>query len=109
MIGKANNWVNNLSENRGAVPLIREFVLQRFPLARKRKVTNRDNLLESGLIDSLGVLELVTFMQQEFSVSVTDEDLTAENFQDIESMGRFVERSLHWNPELGDNSRRDSG
>ena len=70
---------------------IREFVLQKFPLARKRKVANNDNLLESGIIDSLGVLDLVAFLQQEFAVAVADEDLTPENFQDIECMARFVD------------------
>lgn len=59
---------------------------------------NGDNLLESGIIDSLGVLELVTFMQQEFALAVADEDLSPENFQNIESMARFVERSLELQP-----------
>ncbi len=82
-----------MSENRDVITRIREFVLQKFPLARKRKVTDHDNLLESGVIDSLGVLDLVTFLQQEFSVTVTDDDLTPENFQNIERMAQFVQRS----------------
>ena len=73
-----------LAENKDATLRIRQFVLQKFPLARKRSVANGDNLLESGIIDSLGVLELVTFFQQEFSVAASDEDLTPENFQNIE-------------------------
>jgi len=80
-----------VSQNKDAILQIREFILQKFPLARKRKVANGDNLLESGIIDSLGVLEIVTFLQQEFSVAVADEDLTPENFHSIECMARFVE------------------
>ena len=87
-----------MSENTDAVLRIRQFVLQKFPLAKRRNVTDHDNLLESGIIDSLGVLELVTFMQREFSVTVDDEDLTPENFQNIECMARFVERSLELQP-----------
>jgi len=79
-------------ENTDAIVRIRQFILQRFPLAKRRKVTDQDNLLESGVVDSLGVLELVTFMQQEFSVTVNDEDLTPENFQTIECMAQFVAR-----------------
>jgi acyl carrier protein len=90
--------VNGVPENTDAVLRIRQFVLQKFPLARRRGVGNGDNLLESGIIDSLGVLELVTFMQQEFALAVADEDLTPENFQNIESMARFVERSLELQP-----------
>jgi len=87
-----------VSENKNAIVRIREFILQKFPLARKRKIANCDNLLESGIIDSLGVLEIVAFLQQEFSVAVADEDLTPENLQNIERMARFVERSLELQP-----------
>jgi len=90
--------VNSVSENKNAIVRIREFILQKFPLARKRKIANCDNLLESGIIDSLGVLEIVAFLQQEFSVAVADEDLTPENLQNIERMARFVERSLELQP-----------
>ena len=83
--------MNGVSENRNATSEIREFVPQKFPLARKRKVANSDDLLESGIIDSLGVLDLVPFLQQEFAVSVADEDLTPEHFQNIECMARFVD------------------
>ncbi len=86
--------MTELVANNEAVLRIRQFVLEKFPLARKRTVANGDNLLESGIIDSLGVLELVEFMRQEFSVAVADEDLTPENFQNIESMARFVEHNL---------------
>jgi len=92
-IEKVKNWVDDVSENRDASSRIREFLLQKFPLARKRKVANDENLLESGVIDSLGILEIVEFLQREFSVAVSDEDLTPENFQNIECMAQFVERS----------------
>ena len=85
-------------DDKDAILRIRQFVLQKFPLARKRSVANGDNLLESGIIDSLGVLELVTFFEQEFSVAAADEDLTPENFQNIECMARFVERRLELQP-----------
>lgn len=98
VIEKAKIRENGVPEKTDAVSRLRQFVLQKFPLARKRRVADGDNLLESGIVDSLGVLELVTFMQQEFSVTVNDEDLTPENFQNIECMARFVERSLELQP-----------
>jgi len=87
-----------MSENKDATMRIRKFVLQKFPLARRRAVTDDDNLLETGVVDSLGVLELATFMQQEFLISVDDEDFTPENFQNITSMARFVERHVELQP-----------
>jgi len=70
---------------------VREFILKRFPLARKNQVKNSDHLLESGMLDSQGVLEVVAFIEQEFSISVADDDLVPQNFQTIDRIAAFVQ------------------
>ena len=70
---------------------IRKFVFDKFPLARKQQIKDSDPLLESGVLDSLGVLDLVGFVEQEFSVHVADDELTPENFQTIDRIAAFVE------------------
>ena len=72
---------------------IRGFVLAKFPLARKRGVKDSDELLESGIVDSLGVLDLVGFLEGEFGLRVSDDDLLPQNFHSIESMVRFAEQA----------------
>jgi acyl carrier protein len=69
---------------------VRQFILGKFPRARKQGVKDSDALLESGMLDSQGVLEVVTFIEQEFSISVADEDLVPENFQTINQIVSFV-------------------
>jgi acyl carrier protein len=71
---------------------IRAFVFEKFPLARKRGVRDSDELLESGIVDSLGILDLVAFLESEFGLGVTDEELLPENFRSIEQVARFAER-----------------
>lgn len=70
---------------------IRQFVLKRFPLAAKKKIQSTDDLLGSGVVDSMGVLDIVTYLENEFSIVMTDEDLTPNNFRDIEAIARLVE------------------
>lgn len=86
--------VNSVLANGNAVSRIRNFVLQTFPLARKRNITDSADLLDGGIIDSLGVLDLVNFLQQDFAITVEDDDLVPENFKSIERMAQFVERIL---------------
>jgi acyl carrier protein len=50
-----------------------------------------DNLLEVGVIDSLGFVELVDEVQTRFGVSVRDVDITEENFGSIEAIARYVD------------------
>lgn len=49
-------------------------------------------LLTSGLLDSLGILELTTFMSSHFRIEILDEDFTSENFDTIGDLARFIER-----------------
>ena len=70
---------------------IRAFLLEKFPLARKRGVTFQDNLLESGILDSLGILDLVAFVEQNFGIVLNDDELVPDNFQSIERLGAFVQ------------------
>lgn len=50
------------------------------------------SLLESGILDSLGILQLVTFLSDEFGIEVTDDDFVAENFETVGSLAQFVAR-----------------
>ncbi len=71
---------------------IREFVLKAFPLARKSAVNGNQKWLESGVIDSLGILDLVHFLEQQFSIQVADEELLPENFESLDAVAAFVRK-----------------
>lgn len=70
---------------------IRSFVLEKFPIAKKRQLKDSDELLESGIVDSLGILDVVTFLESEFGLTVSDEDLLPENFRSIERIAQFAQ------------------
>jgi acyl carrier protein len=70
---------------------IREFILKMFPRARRLQVKDDDALIEGGMLDSQGVLEVVSFIEKRFAISVADEDLAPEHFQTIERIGAYVE------------------
>ena len=71
---------------------LRDFVVRKFPLARSRNIGNDTALLEGGIVDSLGVLGLVSFIEETFRVPVSDDDLLPEHFQSIESLTAFVRK-----------------
>ena len=87
--GIADSTGNDVTENHLNAQ-IREFILEKFPLARKQHLKDTDALLETGILDSLGVLDLVSFIEQKFSIGMTDEELMPENFQTIERIAAFV-------------------
>ncbi len=69
---------------------IHKFLLEKFPLARKAKVERETALLEKGILDSLGILDIVSFLESEFSITINDEELVPENFQSLETLSAFI-------------------
>ncbi len=55
---------------------------------------DNESFLASGIIDSLGVMQLVNFIESEFAVRVADPELVPENFDSVEKVSAFVERKL---------------
>lgn len=70
-----------------------EFVRRRFATAT-RAPTVDTLLFREGIVDSIGVLELVQFIETQFEINIPHEELVLENFQSVAAMCDFVERSL---------------
>jgi len=71
--------------------LIIRFILATYPRAHQKGLDSNTLLLENGVVDSIGVLELVGFLETEFGVAVADEDLNADNFRTVAQIGAFVQ------------------
>ena len=68
------------------------FLVERYPAARLRPIACTDRLLENGILDSLGILDLVAYLEGEFAITVSDEELLPEHFESLERLTAFVER-----------------
>lgn len=74
---------------------ISAFLLDTFPPAGDQVEYAPDqSLLDTGVIDSIGVLTVVTWLEQEFGFTVEDEDVVPENLDSIASLTAYVEGKL---------------
>jgi acyl carrier protein len=72
---------------------IHTFLTKNFLFTEDPSVLGRDaSLLEQGIMDSTGVLELVCFLEQRFAITVLDEELVPENLDSVAKIVAFVER-----------------
>jgi acyl carrier protein len=63
---------------------IKEFVISNFLFGQKdHALSDEESFLESGIIDSTGVLELVAFLEQNFGIAVADRELLPENLDSV--------------------------
>jgi acyl carrier protein len=71
---------------------IRQFIVDNFLFGQEDVAINdRDSLLQLGIIDSTGVLELVAFLEQRFGIKVDDEELVPANLDSIHDLVRFID------------------
>ena len=74
---------------------IRQFVIDNFLFGQAdRQLGNSDSFLESGIIDSTGVLELIAFIESKYQVSIADDELVPANLDSIDRVSAFIERKL---------------
>jgi acyl carrier protein len=68
---------------------IRQFIQRSFLVD---EFGDDDSFLGSGLIDSLGIMQLASFVESQFSVRVPDTDLIPDNFDSVTRLAAYVER-----------------
>lgn len=73
---------------------VQQFVLAQFPAARSRGVGPNDSLLTQGIVDSLGVLEVVTFLEKEYQFTISEDELLADHFESIAQITDLVVKKL---------------
>lgn len=69
---------------------VRSFIVENFLFGDDQDLRDDISLLDSGIIDSTGVLELVAFLEETYSINVEDEELVPENLDSIASVARYV-------------------
>lgn len=72
-----------------------QFVVDNFLFGQSNSCLSDDaSFLESGIIDSTGVLELVSFLERQYGIRLEDEELIPENLDSIRRLTRFIARKL---------------
>jgi acyl carrier protein len=71
---------------------IRQFVTSNFYVADPAALEDGASLLDHGVIDSTGVLEVIAYIEETFGITVDDSEMLPENLDSIERIAAFVAR-----------------
>ena len=71
--------------------LVRTFVAKNFLFSERDYPYGDDaSFLEEGVIDSLGIMELVSFVEKQFAISVADHEILPSNFDSVTQLSQFI-------------------
>jgi len=74
--------------------VVRDFVVENFLFGDGANLKDNSSFLESGIIDSTGILELIMFLEEKYGVQIEDEELVPENMDSLQNVTMFLERKL---------------
>jgi acyl carrier protein len=74
---------------------LRQFITENFLFGRDSSFASDASLLETGIVDSTGMLELIAFLEETYGIEVHDEEMTPQNLDSIHNLLGFVERKRY--------------
>jgi acyl carrier protein len=70
---------------------IRAFVVDNFLFGEDGGLQDDSSFLEDGIVDSTGIMQLVSFLQEEYLVAIEDQELIPDNLDSIQKVAAFIE------------------
>ena len=69
---------------------VKQFILENFYVTDPSEIGDDTSLINTGYVDSTGMLELMAFLEKEYAIRITDTEATPENLETIDRIMRFV-------------------
>lgn len=73
---------------------VHQFIQKNFIFDETRTIGDNESLLGSGVVDSTGILELISFLEEHFGVKFADSELVADNFDSVSKIIGFLSSKL---------------
>jgi acyl carrier protein len=73
---------------------IRNFVVENFLFGEDKGLTDNSSFIKEGIVDSTGIMQLVSFIQDQYRIAIEDEELVPENLDSIAKVSAFIESKM---------------
>ena len=74
---------------------LREFIANNFLFSAEFSLADEDSFIEAGILDSIGVLHVILFLEENYHIKLTDDEIVAENLDSILNLKKFVDQKLN--------------
>lgn len=73
------------------IAAVKKYIVDNFLFGDESKIqANSTSFLNNGIIDSTGMLEVITFLEEAFKIKIEDHELLPENLDSLENIDRFI-------------------
>ena len=71
---------------------VRNFIIENFLFEEDENLKAETSFLENGILDSTGILELITFLEEKYEIKVEDAELIPQNLDSIANVAEYVQK-----------------
>ena len=76
------------------IEAVRKFLVEQEYIKPAELIDESESMLERGMIDSVGVLNLVAFLEDRYEIKIEDDDLMPENFDSLAAINNYVRKKI---------------
>jgi len=80
---------------------VRHFVVENFLFGEDNLFADDQSLMQQGIVDSTGILELVMYLEETFAIRIADDELVPANLDSVNNISAFLSRKLAPLPQVG--------
>jgi acyl carrier protein len=73
---------------------VKDFLINNFIFDPSAQIGTEDSLMENGVVDSTGILEVIMWVEQTFGIHVEDSEVLPENFDSIGNIARYAQAKM---------------
>lgn len=73
---------------------IKNFIIDNFLFGESNHFDENTDFFQKGILDSTGIIELVSFIEQSYNISVNDEELITENFSSLNRITNYIQSKV---------------
>ncbi|XOF33847.1 MAG: acyl carrier protein [Candidatus Electrothrix sp. YB6] len=74
--------------------VVDDFIVEHFLFGNKHNLEGDSSLLENGIIDSTGVLEVISFLEEKFQIKIQGDEIIPENLDSINNICHFLDSKI---------------
>jgi acyl carrier protein len=73
---------------------LRDFIVENFLFGQSSRFSDTDSFVKQRIIDSTGVAELISFIEERYGIRVEDDEIVPDNLDSINNLRQFIERKI---------------
>ena len=74
---------------------VKEYIIEHFLYGNDDDLTDDTSLIEASIVDSLGIMELITFLEKTFNIKIQNDEMLPENLDNLNNIAEFIQRKTN--------------